>query len=170
MKTGKRQFNQYQYAFRWALQILKGDPKCTLKKAYAIDPLFGMLVENVLSELQKQMNSTKNFNYIMRIVHFYYLSNLRLQQEEAKVRALVEQVINLVDDYCKLTTADFLKKYDYKDWTINIADVEESIYNNVMAEIKDTGTKIETLYGHLTDAVIRVRKMMDTLINDGDDD
>lgn len=39
-----------------------------------------------------------------------------------------------------------------------------------MAEIKDTGTKIETLYGHLTDAVIRVRKMMDTLINDGDDD
>ena len=62
MKTGKLQSNYVMYSVEWAVRIIAGDSKCTLEKAYSIDRMFGVMVEQRLNQYKKELVLAKNFS------------------------------------------------------------------------------------------------------------
>ena len=62
MKTGKLQSNYVMYSVEWAVRIIAGDSKCTLEKAYSIDRMFGVMVEQRVNQYKKEIELAKNFS------------------------------------------------------------------------------------------------------------
>ena len=171
MKTGKQAFSYYKYAMIWAKKILADDSKLSVDKAYQIDRQFGQLVESTLTELkrQKELNDYINKKLVV-IAYFYDRFMARLGQEEAKIMAQIKQLNTYAEDlsadYSSMSTEDFLIKYADQDWTIDMADLDHSLYEAVLNDINQARIKAVQMIDYLTNSVERADKVMKELLDD----
>ena len=62
MRTGKHQFNYRAYAVEWAVKILANVKGYTLEKAYSIDRVFGVMVEERINLYKQEIELAKKFS------------------------------------------------------------------------------------------------------------
>lgn len=62
MRTGKHQFNYVAYSVEWAVKILANVNGYTLEKAYSIDRVFGLMVEQRINLYKQEIEMAKNFS------------------------------------------------------------------------------------------------------------
>lgn len=115
MRTGKHQFNYTKYAVDWAVSIMAGDPKCTLEKAYAIDRMFGVLVEQCVNRYKTELELAKNFSVMCGVYNF-----MRDEYEDFG-KYLREEV-------------EFLRKHKYDPWLDTVP--EDEAYENYGDQVK----------------------------------
>lgn len=168
MRTGKQVFNYYKYALIWADRIVHNYSGYSLEKAYQIDSQFGALVESALSVLKRQKSMV---NKVVRLAAYFYDTFMtRLSQEEAKIIAQTKQLTDYVDnltaDYKSMSTEDFLKKYAYRDWSIDMSDLDQSIFKSVMKDINQSTTAIIKMTDYLINSVELADKTMKEILND----
>lgn len=72
MRTGKHQFSYVAYAVEWAVKILANTEGYTLNKAYSIDKMFGVMVEQKINQYLKEIELAKHFSVMCGVYDKMY--------------------------------------------------------------------------------------------------